>query len=205
MTSADTPTLRQSLLSARSAIPDSRRQMLSVQIKQHILDWLQGRHQDCRLPDRATIGSIAGFWPIRDEPDIISLLHDLHMLGHDISLPVIEQRDAPLHFYRWSPDTPLRRGTFNIPEPQVDTPAMQPSLILVPTLGYTRDGHRLGYGKGYYDRTLHALAQQGRCALSVGIGWDEGLIDGSYLPAAHDMPMDAIVTPGGWIIPDTDE
>ncbi|MGH8814266.1 MAG: 5-formyltetrahydrofolate cyclo-ligase [Advenella sp.] len=201
MKSADTPTLRQSLLAARSAIPDSRRQMLSVQIKQHILDWLQGRHQDCRLPDRTTIGSIAGFWPIRDEPDMISLLHDLHTLGHDISLPVIEQRDAPLHFYRWSPDTPLRRGAFNIPEPQVDTPAILPSLILVPTLGYTRDGHRLGYGKGYYDRTLHALAQQDHNTLSVGIGWDEGLIDGSYLPAAHDMPLDAIVTPGGWIVP----
>ena len=180
---------------------DSRRQMLSVQIKQHILDWLQGRHQDCRLPAPSAIGPVAGFWPIRGEPDLTSLLHDLHTIGHEVSLPVIEQRDAPLHFYRWSPDAPLRRGAFNIPEPQINTPATLPSLIFVPTLGYTRDGHRLGYGKGYYDRTLHALMQQGHKAMSVGIGWDEGLIDAAYLPAAHDMPLDAIVTPGGWIIP----
>lgn len=201
MTFADTPTLRQSLLAARSAMPDSRRQILSVQIKQHILDWLGTHRQDSNLPRHSGIGSIAGFWPIRGEPDLVSLLHDLHTLGHEISLPVIEQRDAPLHFYRWSPETPLRRGAFNIPEPDVDMPAAPPSLILVPTLGYTRDGHRLGYGKGYYDRTLHALVQQGHRPLCVGIGWDEGLIEQPYVPAAHDVALDAIVTPGGWILP----
>lgn len=201
MTSDDTPTLRQSLLAARSAMSDSRRQILSVQIKEHILDWLGSQRQDTRLPAHPGIGPVAGFWPIRGEPDLIPLLHDLHTLGHEISLPVIEQRDAPLHFYRWSPDTPLRRGAFNIPEPDVQAPAALPTLILVPTLGYTRDGHRLGYGKGYYDRTLHALARQGHRACSIGIGWDEGLIEGEYAPAAHDMPLDAIVTPRGWIVP----
>lgn len=203
MTAADTPTLRQSLLAARSAMSDSHRQILSVQIKEHILDWLASQRQDTRLPDHSAIGPVAGFWPIRGEPDLMPLLHDLHALGHEISLPVIEQRDAPLHFYRWSPDTPLRRGAFNIPEPDVQTPAALPALILVPTLGYTRDGHRLGYGKGYYDRTLHALQQQGHRACCVGIGWDEGLIEAQhdYVPAAHDMPLDAIVTPSGWLIP----
>ena len=201
MTSADIPTLRQSLLAARLAMSDSRRQMLSVQIKQHILDWLGSPRQDHLLSCPPPGSAIAGFWPIRGEPDLISLLHDLHTMGHPISLPVIEQRDAPLHFYAWSPETPLRRGAFNIPEPDVDTPATLPALILVPTLGYTPDAHRLGYGKGYYDRTLYALKQQGHHALTVGIGWDEGLIDGPYQAAAHDIALDAVVTPRGWIRP----
>ncbi len=201
MTSADIPTLRQSLLAARLAMSDSRRQMLSVQIKQHILDWLGSPRQDHLLSCPPPGSAIAGFWPIRGEPDLISLLHDLHTMGHPISLPVIEQRDAPLHFYAWSPETPLRLGAFNIPEPDVDTAATLPALILVPTLGYTPDAHRLGYGKGYYDRTLYALKQQGHHALTVGIGWDEGLIDGPYQAAAHDIALDAVVTPRGWISP----
>ncbi len=202
MTVVNTPALRKSLLAARSAMSDTTRQALSVQIKQHILDWLGNPRQDSRLPCAAGRNRIAGFWPIRGEPDLVPLMQELHEAGRAISLPVIETADRPLRFYRWSPETPLRRGAFDIPEPDVREPAVVPDLILVPTLGYTRDGHRLGYGKGYYDRTLHELHQQGQAPLCIGIGWEQGLIEGAYEAAAHDMPLDAIVTPGGWIVPD---
>jgi 5,10-methenyltetrahydrofolate synthetase len=75
-----------------------------------------------------------------------------------------------------------------------------PDVVLVPTLGFTDQGARLGYGGGYYDRTLAHLHEAGKDFLALGIAWDQARIEeqASYQPGAHDYPLDAILTPRGW-------
>ncbi|OYV49110.1 MAG: hypothetical protein B7X10_02235 [Burkholderiales bacterium 21-58-4] len=77
-----------------------------------------------------------------------------------------------------------------------------PELVLVPTLGYTRAGDRIGYGKGYYDRTLAALKARRHTYTSIGIAWSCGDLSGqAYTPAAHDVRLDAVLTDKGWAVP----
>jgi 5-formyltetrahydrofolate cyclo-ligase len=95
----------------------------------------------------------------------------------------------------------MQPGAYNIEEPQGDA-APLPDLVLVPTLGYTRGGDRIGYGKGYYDRTLAALKTQNHTFTSIGIAWACGDVSNEpYSPAAHDMKLDAILTDKGWAVP----
>jgi len=121
------------------------------------------------------------------------------------ALPVVTAPAAPLVFHRWTPDTPMTEGQYRIPVPQ-DTEVLVPDLLLVPCVGFTRDGLRLGYGGGFYDRTLHALSPAPR---TIGIAYDA--LEISRLTAeAHDLALDAIVTesatyrrPGAPDTPDT--
>jgi 5,10-methenyltetrahydrofolate synthetase len=75
-----------------------------------------------------------------------------------------------------------------------------PDVMLIPTLGFTEQGARLGYGGGYYDRTLAQLNETGKDFLALGIAWDQARIEeqAGYQPEAHDYPLDAILTPSGW-------
>ena len=91
-------------------------------------------------------------------------------------------------------------GAFGVMQP-APRQALVPDIILVPTLGYTRNADRIGYGAGFYDRTLATLQKDGLAPLAIGIGWREGQIDleeDAYRPQAHDMPLAAILTPDGW-------
>ena len=74
-----------------------------------------------------------------------------------------------------------------------------PDVVLVPTLGYTAQGDRLGYGGGYYDRSLAALRDRGHPFIAIGIAWSCGALDAGYAPAAHDFPLDAVLTEDGWV------
>jgi 5,10-methenyltetrahydrofolate synthetase len=95
----------------------------------------------------------------------------------------------------------MQEGAYGIKEPVGDL-APPPDLVLVPTLGYTRKGDRVGYGKGYYDRTLAALKASGHRFTTIGIAWACGDLTGEdYTPAAHDVPLDAILTDKGWAVP----
>jgi len=95
----------------------------------------------------------------------------------------------------------MREGAYGIQEP-VSGPAPLPDIILVPTLGYTREGDRIGYGSGYYDRTLAALKESGHPFVSIGIAWATGdLSDTGYKPQPHDIRLDGILTDKGWAVP----
>jgi len=141
---------------------------------------------------------LSAFWPIGDEPDLRPALQAWARDDRlELTLPVILTKAAPLEFRAWTPDATMAPGAYGIPEPR-STPARTPDIVLVPTLGYTVDGDRIGYGGGYYDRTLAALRQGGHATLALGIAYACGrLAPDVHVPEPHDMRLDAIITEEG--------
>lgn len=134
----------------------------------------------------------AGYVPIRDELDPNPLLDALASAGATCCLPVILGRGQPLRFRLWRPGDALVPGPFGVPSPAEDAAEISPTLILVPMLGFDRKGHRLGYGAGFYDRTLDRLRRHGR-VLAIGLAYAGQEL--SLIPADdHDQPLDWIVT-----------
>ncbi|HHN67450.1 MAG TPA: 5-formyltetrahydrofolate cyclo-ligase, partial [Thermopetrobacter sp.] len=99
-------------------------------------------------------GVVAGYWPVHHEIDPRPLMERLARHEVTLALPVVTARDRPLIFRRWRPGEPLTDGAFGVPVPSEDAPSLRPAVVLVPLLAFSRAGHRLGYGGGYYDRTL---------------------------------------------------
>ncbi len=139
---------------------------------------------------------VAGYWTCREEADPRPLMEVLARKGHPLVLPRIVRRMAPLEFRRWIEGDPMRPNTFGIPEPLANAQIVTPSILLVPMLAFDPAGYRLGYGGGYYDRTLAALRAEHN-VIAVGIAYA-----GQEIPdAAHrdyDQPLDAIVTEKGY-------
>lgn len=97
----------------------------------------------------------------------------------------------------------LRVGPYGIAEPIETQAEVMPDVLFVPLLGYTPTGHRLGYGGGYYDRSLAAWSQQGQKPLTIGVGWAQAcLSDSLLLPQPHDIPLDLVLTDQGWVLPE---
>jgi 5-formyltetrahydrofolate cyclo-ligase len=149
------------------------------------------RHVLAEIPPAAgTV--VAGFWPLPGEIDIRPLLHDLHARGHDVALPETPARGAALVFRGWRPGAALRQGRFGTVVS--DGPVLVPGYVLVPLLGFDRLGHRLGYGGGYYDRTLAGLLE----AVTVGCGFAAQELDAVPV-GEYDLPLRAIATELGVI------
>jgi len=184
---------------AQNPIDSNRGALL---IRGRLFTWLATTRARLREAGRPAPGNIAAFWPTEQEPGLEPLLAQwVEEEGMTVSLPVVATPDAPLEFRLWTPDTPMKTGAFGIPEPQ-GKPAPLPDVVLVPTLGFTREGDRIGYGKGYYDRTLAGLKARKHPHTTIGIAWACGdLSDEPYTPAAHDVRLDAILTDKGWAKP----
>lgn len=136
---------------------------------------------------------LSGYWPIKGEPDLRPALADLHRAGVTIALPVVETRAAPLVFRRWAPGSKLVRGDWNIPVPPRDAVVLVPDIALAPCLGWTDDCFRLGWGGGYFDRTLACLKPRPR---TIGIAQSSARLQTIY-PQPHDIPLDLILTEDG--------
>lgn len=186
----------------RKQIPAAERDRGALLIRGRLYTWLAGRRTRLQEQGLPGIQHIAAFWSMDDEPQLQALLRQWASDPElTVSLPVVTAPDTPLSFHVWTPDTPMRTGPYGIQEPD-SLPAPAPDLVLVPTLGYTRQGDRLGYGGGYYDRTLSALKSSGREFISMGIAWACGdLSHESYAPASHDVRLDSILTDKGWAVP----
>lgn len=136
---------------------------------------------------------LSGYWPIKGEPDLRPLLTDLHAKGVTIALPVVETRAAPLVFRHWTPETKLVRGDWNIPVSPPDAEIVIPDVTLAPCLAWSADCFRLGWGGGYFDRTLAVLTPR---PFTIGIALSHARLPTIY-PQAHDIPLDLIVTEDG--------
>jgi 5-formyltetrahydrofolate cyclo-ligase len=135
---------------------------------------------------------VSAYWPLEEEFDPRPLFMDLHRRGHPVGLPVILGKGQPLLFRRWEPATDLVRGPFRVLTPPPGAPEIIPRLLLVPLLAFDRAGYRLGYGGGFYDRTIAKLRATGE-ALAVGVTF--AALEVPAVPRDDtDQPLDWIVT-----------
>ncbi len=135
---------------------------------------------------------VALFLSLRGEIDTRPLARRLRSFGAALSLPRMVGRDAALRFHRWSPGDPLRRAAMGVQEPLPEQPEVVPEVIVVPLLAFDRRGYRLGYGGGYYDRTLSSL-RRGTTVLAIGFAF--ALQEVERVPATErDQRLDWIVT-----------
>jgi 5-formyltetrahydrofolate cyclo-ligase len=170
---------RERLITRRLAISNNER----VDCGRHI-----ATHLDTLLPDLGGI-SVSLYWPFRGEPDLRGWAAAIRARGATCALPVVVQKDAPLVFRLWRNGEPLVPGVWNIPIPR-DSEELVPDVVVAPVVGFDRQGFRLGYGGGFYDRTLAALTKKPRF---VGVGYSQAAIATIY-PLPHDIPMDVTVT-----------
>jgi 5,10-methenyltetrahydrofolate synthetase len=149
----------------------------------------------------ALIGDVPGrivsaYWPLRGEPDLREWLERVTSRGGRCALPVVVEKQAPLVFRTWRRGEKLERGVWNIPVP-VAGEEVVPDVVIAPVVGYDRDAYRLGYGGGYFDRTLAAISRR---PLIIGVGYSQAAIATIY-PQPHDIPMNKIVTERDILIP----
>lgn len=139
--------------------------------------------------------TVSAFWAIGDEIDPMPLLDRLRSEGHAIALPVMAGKDKPLVFRLWQPGDPMATRSWGIREPVPEAAAAIPDIVLTALLAFDRSGYRLGYGGGYYDRTLAALRET-RPVIAIGLAYAEQEVACvPHLP--HDQRLDWILTPEG--------
>lgn len=141
------------------------------------------------LPDGAVV---AGYWAMRGEIDVRPVLEVLAERGQVTALPVVVDRKGPLVFRRWTVGEPLEEGPYGTRHPRADAEEVRPVCLLVPLLAFDRRGYRLGYGGGYYDRTLALLRAQGP-VVAIGIAYAGQEVE-AIPTEPHDEKLDWVVT-----------
>ena len=135
---------------------------------------------------------LAGYWPFGSEMDVRPALVALDRTGVLLTLPEVAAKDRPLRFRAWKPDESLVAGPHGTYHPLSSAPLMRPDVLLVPLLAFDRRGHRVGWGGGYYDRTLALLRKTGDCT-AIGVAYSAQEVD--EVPAGeYDQPLDWVIT-----------
>lgn len=180
--SRDKATLRRQLQAERLAMVD--RHQRAMHLQEVLRVWLVQRCDS----------SIGAYWPIKGEFDALPALFRWSEADakRRIGLPVIHRDTKQLRFHVWYPGCPMEEDAFGIPKPK-DTDEFEPTLLLVPCVGFGPKGTRLGYGGGFYDRTLAALLPR---PFTVGVGYSHGFVPWLE-PEPHDVPLDAMLTEEG--------
>ncbi len=169
--------LRRLLLERRDGLDPTLKNTWDAALGQHVLAWC--------APARITLLGV--YWPIRSEPDLRPAYAALAACGVQLALPVVIDRAAPLKFARWTPDQRLVDGAFGVPVPAAAV-WVEPQALLVPCLGFSEDRLRLGYGGGFYDRTLAAMPRPAAIGVAYGCARVE------FEPEPHDVALDRILT-----------
>jgi 5,10-methenyltetrahydrofolate synthetase len=169
--------IRRELLAARTALPVERRADLDSAIAAKILDWWM----------ESSIASLGVYWPMRGEPDLHPLYAELTVRGVQLALPLAELNE-PLRFVPWRPGEMIVRDRFGAGVPAVTRDAIQPQALIIPCVGFNAQRFRLGYGGGFYDRTL---AQPPR-PYTIGVAYALG--ERHFEADEHDVPLDQVVT-----------
>jgi 5-formyltetrahydrofolate cyclo-ligase len=170
---------RKERLLRRMGSEAAERQQIATRIGAHLKELLE----------RSSFRVLGIYWPIRGEIDVRDLARAHIEAGKRLALPVVVTPGAAVEFWQWQPEMPMTRGVWNIPVP-AERRVLEPDLLIVPMVGYDRARYRLGYGGGYYDRTLAAAAPRPR---TIGVARADAQLMTIY-PQAHDIAMDAIVT-----------
>lgn len=140
---------------------------------------------------------VAGYWPVGSEMDPRPLMLALHDKGARLALPVVKAVGEALSFRAFDFSDELAPGVMGTPEPTTSKPLLEPDIVLVPLLGFNRQGLRLGQGGGFYDRTLEALRERRRIT-AIGVAFS--MQEVASLPfLAHDQKLDAVATEQGFI------
>ncbi|CAA7615144.1 5-formyltetrahydrofolate cyclo-ligase [Magnetospirillum sp. UT-4] len=144
--------------------------------------------------------AVAGYWPMGDEIDPIPLMERLLGAGCRVALPVVTARGRPLDFRAWEPGQALEPGPHGTAHPPAAAQAVVPAVVLVPLLAFDRDGWRLGYGGGYYDRTLDLLRRNAQVR-AIGVAFAAQRV--AHVPRdGRDQRLDAVLTELGVVTPE---
>ncbi|MDP6968544.1 MAG: 5-formyltetrahydrofolate cyclo-ligase [Gammaproteobacteria bacterium] len=135
---------------------------------------------------------VSGFWPLAEELDTVPILKALHAAGHQVLLPVMQGANQPLAFACWAPGDQLVAAGFNTLEPAPNQARMIPEVMICPLLAFDRKGYRMGYGGGFYDRSI-AQIQANHPLLTVGVAFAAQEVE-SIITGPYDMPLHKIVT-----------
>lgn len=176
-------------IEARLRAPVSERQEASARIAERLDGYFRASGL---LRAGATLSA---YWPLRGEPDLRPWLGRLHEEGITCVMPVVVEKGAPLVFRRWSPGCAMEKGFWNIPVPAARE-EFTPQLLIAPVVGFDAHCYRLGYGGGYFDRTLAQLRERGTPFHVAGVGYDMARLP-DFAPLPHDIALQAIVTESG--------
>ena len=180
--------LRRIAKAKRASVPTAVQTHAAAAIAALGLAWLK--------PPAGPGTTVSAFLSFGDELDTAPILRNLYSQGIKLCLPVMQGRDQPLGFRAWSPGDALVTVQWGIQEPQPTKPAVTPDILLVPLLAFDRRGNRLGYGGGYYDRTLAARRAGDNSCLAIGLAYDEQEVD-AVPHLDYDQRLDGVLTPTG--------
>lgn len=169
---------RERLIALRQALPPEERRRRGARIEAALRGLLAARP-----------GTLGVYWPFRAEFDPRPLIDWAIAAGRTVALPVVVDKKGPLEYRAWRPGEPLVDGVWNIPVPE-KRDVVTPATVLAPLVGFDDACYRLGYGGGYFDRTLAVLSPR---AFAIGVGFEAQRL-GTIYPQAFDVPMDAVVT-----------
>tara|TARA_R110000751_G_scaffold189187_2_gene295171 strand:+ start:34038 stop:34862 length:825 start_codon:yes stop_codon:yes gene_type:complete len=172
---------RERLLTERLAVSAEQRQQWSAAIAHHIAETSDFENK-----------IVSFYWPFKGEPDLRPLMNVVMEKGGSCALPVVVAKAMPLEFWSWKPGEPLDRGVWNIPIPASKN-RVTPDIVMAPFVGFDPDHFRLGYGGGFFDRTLAAMDSK---PLVIGLGYSMAAVK-TIFPQPHDIPMSVIVTENG--------
>lgn len=178
--------LRRELLANRQAIAPEVRNAMDAAIARHVIAWRNAH----------PFGILGVYWPIRGEPDLRACYALLAEQGVPLALPIVVARDAPLRFLSWEPGDAMIKDSFGVAIP-ASGEEVQPDALLIPCVGFNEQRYRLGYGGGFYDRTLASLRPK---PFTVGLAYDFAYVP-DMQPESHDVPLDAILADTGVMWP----
>ena len=189
----DKTSLRQQLLAQRKAMPAEVRARAQDALGAHLIPWLE----HLRGVKGESLSTCVGvYWPIAGEPDLTPAWAVLSTRGFDLALPVATARGHVLEYRAWNGSALAQRDASGVPAP-LDAPACVVDVVLIPCVGVQAGGWRLGYGGGYFDRTLAAWAERkdAPAIATMGVAFERQRCD--FEPDAHDRRLDALLTENG--------